>query len=66
MDENILLRPREVLQDYKIDKISCDPNIVVFLDANAVLRAWGNNYYGTLGDGTTIDRMYDNPVKIFK
>lgn len=58
-------------EDYKWSKIKELKNIVSVyagfmssfaLDSNGVVWAWGSNYDGNLGDGTTIDRPA--PVKV--
>ena len=44
--------------------ISASDTHVMVIDANGVLWGWGNNEYGQIGDGTTINR--NRPVAIMR
>ena len=46
------------------DKVSAGNYHTMVIKKDGSLWAWGQNNYGQLGDGTTIDRNVNDPVKI--
>ncbi|MNJ55498.1 Regulator of chromosome condensation (RCC1) repeat protein [compost metagenome] len=55
-------KPKKVQGLSNINTISGGMEYTIAVDADANLWSWGDNTYGQLGDGTTINR--DTPVKI--
>jgi alpha-tubulin suppressor-like RCC1 family protein len=46
-----------------IDRVSAAGAVSMALTSVKTLRAWGGNAFGNLGDGTTMDRLTQVPVK---
>ena len=48
----------------KIQKINCGGYNSMTIDTEGNLFVWGYNYYGTLGDGTTIDKITPTQITL--
>ena len=55
-------KPAEISTLNNISKVACGAYHSFAIDNNGNVWAWGNNYYGQLGDGTRIQRT--SPVRI--